>query len=61
MSSGTGASDPSVADCRDTSYGDRGGYRPDLPSIVVRAVGLGVSPAKLGRRMKGAPMCECRR
>jgi hypothetical protein len=29
------------------SYGDRGGHRPDLPSIVVRARGLGVSPQEL--------------
>ena len=32
-------------DYTDTSYEDRGGHRPDLHSIVVRARGLGVSPS----------------
>ncbi len=48
------AFDPSVRDYADTSYENRGGHRPDFLSIVVRAGVLGVSPAKLGRRMTPA-------
>ncbi len=59
MGSGTGADDPSAPDYGGTSYENRGGHRPDFLSIVVRAGVLGVSPAKLGRRMKSAPICEC--